>query len=125
MRKVIDWFIVLVCAALPLYVVRFKILGVPTTFLEILILVLFLLWFFEKGLRTKKWLKLLNFGEYTIPVILFITTAAVSTVLSFDQNGGLGIFRAFFLEPILLFLIILERVQNGGGRRVFFGKFLA
>ena len=125
MRKVIDWFIVLVCAALPLYVVRFKILGVPTTFLEILILVLFLLWFFEKGLRTKKWLKLLNFGEYTIPVILFITTAAVSTVLSFDQNGGLGIFRAFFLEPILLFLIILERVQNGSGKYVLFGLVLA
>ena len=121
MSKFVDGFLFLVCATLPLYVARFKIFAIPTTFLEISILILFLIWFFEKGFRTRKWLSFLNFDEYLIPIILFVVVAIISTFLSFDQNGALGILRAYFLEPVLLFLVAHDRVKAGSGGYLFWG----
>lgn len=125
MRSIVNWLVFLVCAALPLYVIRFKIFGIPSTFLEILILILFLTWFLERGMKMKKWFKLFDIDDFSIPVVFLLMIAAISVVLSFDKNGGLGIFRAYFLEPVLLFLVVLERVRHGDGKYAFAGLALA
>ena len=42
--KRLDWSMMLILAGLPLYLVRFKVLGVPLTMLEAMILIIFFVW---------------------------------------------------------------------------------
>lgn len=119
--RISNWLLFLTCSLLPLYVVRFEIFGIPTTLLEVLILALFVVWFFEKGLITRRWSGLFKLNNFFYPTLFFLAVAVIEAFLSVDQTGGLGILKAYFIEPILLFVVVAEKIKSGSGKVAFFG----
>ena len=100
-----KYLIGLIALALPTYLIRFDIFGVPSTLLEIIIYLVFLYGLFSLGyshlLKTKKTIWLL------IGVLLLAALASV--FISPLKTTALGQFKAFFVDPILghrFFLLI-------------------
>lgn len=102
-------FLSLTILLAPLYVIRFKIGSYHSTLLEVLIGLTVMLWLFEK-IRARN-LKL-RASIFQLPIILFLFAAAISVVVSPDKRAALGIFKAYFVEPILVFLIIKDVVRS-------------
>lgn len=110
--KRLDWALLLLIAALPTYLIRFKVLGLPFTVLEAMILISFLVWLIKDFLpRGKKIFSRLS-GRVLYPfsweiiLVLIISWSAV-WVAGFDASA-LGIWKAYFFEPILLFILIFN-----------------
>ena len=111
----LDWAIMTAIFLLPSYLVRFKILGYPTTCLEIMILEIVLVWFVKnwQGLmkkvganwRAKKIKQPYPFA-WEIVALLIISVAAVG-VSNFGLSA-LGVWRAYFIEPLLFYLVALN-----------------
>ncbi len=102
-------FLFLTILLAPLYVVRFKIGPYPSTLLEVLIGLTVLFWVVEK-LRSRSFD--LRFTICDLPLVLFLLAAAISVIVSPDKRGGLGIFKAYFVEPILIYLVIKDVVKS-------------
>jgi hypothetical protein len=103
----LNWAVLLLLAALPAYLIRFQIFGIPATLLEAMILIAFGVWFFKNFLsQIKPWLK--NWGKQTKypflwEIVLMIVISYVAASLTFFNNGSLsalGIWKAYFVEPI-------------------------
>lgn len=96
----------------PLYILRWKVFFVPTTLLEILILVTVLVTaveFFKSGGSLEK-LK----SRYSYLILFFCLAAFVACFFSNDVLGGLGIFRAYFIEPVLFFYCLVYSSRKYG-----------
>lgn len=112
----------------PLYVVRFENWGLPTTLLEVLMIVTMavsvseFLWlhhqksFKEIGTFLLQRFRSLKFGWLGI---LFLAAALISVFISQDKLGAFGIFKAYFLEPVGIYLVVVlflrhrrRRLQN-------------
>lgn len=95
---------------LPLYIIRFNFYNIPFTLLEISLL-------FSVSLTTiyciKNKVSINNFKTFfDLPILFFLLAAFLSLFVTPDIKGGLGIFKAYFVEPVLLFysLIFVGRV---------------
>lgn len=96
---------------LPSYFIRFNIGPLPTTLLEVSFLALFSVWLvkfakedfveIKNFCREKKWL--------SIAVVLFFIFSLGGIIASPEIIKSLGIWRAYFLEPILFFVILIGR----------------
>ncbi len=129
-----DWAVMLVIAGLPLYLVRFKIL-VPLTLLEAMILIAFFCWFVFK---TKFWDFL--HGKYSvkdflmnspwrkggsaegrrkypfgIEIILLLIVSLFAASLPHFSAASLGLWKAYFFEPALLYVLILNILPGKNG----------
>jgi len=106
-RLAVGFFIIL----LPTYLIRFQIGPLPTTLLEIIFLALFLTWLIKYVKNDIK--NIISFliphSSFLIPLIIFFLSSIIAIFISGDLISALGIWRAYFLEPILLFLILLGR----------------
>ena len=94
---------------LPSYFIRFQIGPLPTTLLELCFIILAILWFFKQGgykFRDK------NLKTWLIPIILFLLTATISIFVSPDKIGALGIWKAYFIEPVFFFFIIISTLKT-------------
>jgi len=111
------WGVGAVIVLLPSYLWRFNILGIPTTFLELLIVSLFIVWL----LKEKKY-KAINFSlqktfdnqvskalRYLLGLWLL---AAILALLTNFSYASLGLWRAYFLEPLMFFLIFVYTVKD-------------
>src|SRR3990167_10208434 len=99
---------------LPLYVIRFKIFGFPSTLLEAFILLTFLTWvivFFRKIRGKIEYLKKI-FDPILPQTILFSTTALIAAIYSRDFPHSLGIYRAYILEPIIFYLFVASFLRK-------------
>ena len=99
---------------LPLYVIRFKIFGFPSTLLEAFILLTFLTWvivFFRKIRGKIEYLKKI-FDPILPQTILFSTTALIAAIYSRDFPHSLGIYRAYILEPIIFYLVVASFLRK-------------
>src|SRR3989339_503226 len=92
----------------PLYVVRLTLYGLPTTLLEIILLTMFAVWFWQRRSI------ILPDSSLSWPIVVLILGVAIGTIISPDQLGVLGILKAYFLEPILFFYLLTDvRKQKG------------
>lgn len=96
---------VIVCAVLmPLYVVRFRFGPLPTTLLEVAILITVAVYavtvLFGEGPRPGR-------TPYEIPIALFLVAGVIGIFVAPDHRGALGIFRAYLVEPIAVFYIAI------------------
>jgi len=150
--KNIKHGIYVVIFLMPLYLVRFLIFGIPSTVLEMMIYILFLVWIlngvhslflchFEpvrvRNLRmlvckkkvhiktvfrylslcqlvdhfkmTKKenFLNILNIG-----IILLFLGLAISTFNSTDLRTSLGVFKGWFFDPFLFFIVFVSVIKK-------------
>lgn len=100
-----KYLIALIGVALPAYLIRFSILGIPTTALEILIYIVFII-----GLiNIKKAAKIPR--TYLWPIILLLIAALISVFVSPDKRVALGEFKAFFIDPILVFWLVVSYIK--------------
>ena len=125
------WMLYATVAGMPLYVVRWRYAGLPTTLLETLILVTVALYVVARwreaavrgtssatlsptlspagrgGIRFRP-LK----SAYDIPIVLLLVAGAVSVVVAADHRAALGLYRAYFLEPVAIFYVAIDLLQT-------------
>ena len=108
--KKINWAVALVIFGLPTYLIRFSIFGLPMTLLEVMILLLFSVWAVKVGWQNPSLSALdprksaVALSNYKWWILIFLFFATVSVFVSPDRMAALGIWKAYFIEPIL-FLI--------------------
>ncbi|MGA2667107.1 MAG: O-antigen ligase family protein [Patescibacteria group bacterium] len=98
-------FIVLI---LPAYLIRFSIGPVPTTLLEIIIYVVFLIGLWQAwkvGFKKIPWLAWL-------PAVLLLIAAIISTLVSPLKHEALGELKAFFIDPMMVVWLIFQFVKK-------------
>lgn len=106
------WFLVLLIIALPAYLVRFDVVGIPTTAFEVLLYIVVLFQIFSRPLsETVENLKKVV-GKYGLPILLFVVGAAIGVFMSPDRREALGLFKAYIFDPILLFGLIITVVKT-------------
>ena len=102
--------LIVTIGALPLYVVRWHYGPLPTTLLETLILIslgLYVVAKWREGgiphpIRT----------PLDIPILLLIAAASISVFIPPDTRAALGLYRAFFIEPVLIFYIAADLLRG-------------
>lgn len=102
------WTIALLSAlpfALPLYLVRLTFGPLPTTLLELYLGVISLVFLFEGRTQAivNGWK---NLGHFRFPLIAWFVTTLIAVVVSPNTVTGLGLWRAYVLEPIGIFFIL-------------------
>ena len=139
--KKIDLALGIVILTLPFYLIRLEILSIPTTVLELMIYVVFLVWIIKKikeqrtksketfgfvilnlfqNLFTFRFIKRVRrifsnrsrnkFGMI-FPIFLILLGCVISIIISPNKQAGLGILKGWFIDPLLLFLIISDVVK--------------
>lgn len=113
--KKFDLAVLIVVASVPLYVVRWSIGNLPTTLLEILIIILFIVWLAKNYQSILTRLKY-NFNQGKIKkrypfdweLISWLIIGLTSAMLAGLTFKDLGLWRAYFFEPALLFIIFVN-----------------
>jgi len=94
---------------LPTYLIRFNIGSLPTTLLEIMIWIILIVWILKyRGsiiLNLKS--SILNHKLLFIASAIFLTATTISIFTSVDIRSAAGEWKAFYVEPILVFIILV------------------
>ena len=93
-------------AASPAYVIRPHLGPLPTTALELLLAPAILL-----GLYAF-WAELPWRNPFTWPALLFLAAATLDTVFGPDRRAALGLWKAYFVEPMLAGLVIAAMARS-------------
>ncbi len=104
------YFLSLILALLPSYLIRFKLFGLPTTILEIMIVVFLLLTLLR--FKFNDFNKIKTLGRINYAIAAFVLAGAISTLIAPDQMRGLGQLKAFIIEPVLMFYAIILTVNK-------------
>ncbi len=111
---------------------RFVIFGVSTTVLELMIYALFIIWLFSRFIQNTEYLPRRQTGEIQaakplfVPIILILVGVTLATIFSSDLRTSAGAWKAWFVDPILLFIILVSVIKNTEQvKRVLFSLFLS
>jgi putative inorganic carbon (hco3(-)) transporter len=102
------WSLAVTVAATPYYVWRFKLI-VPTTVLEVLVLITICLYVAAR-VQARDWR--VPRSPVEIPAALLLIAGLIGVVVSPDHVGALGIYRAYFIEPIALFYVAIDLMRT-------------
>ncbi len=101
---------------LPTYLIRFSIGSLPTTLLETMIGIIIIVWLikYHGQIIDKIRNKISQNYNYTLifAITLFLIAATISVFTSTNLQAAAGEWKAFYLEPILLFLILITTIEN-------------
>jgi putative inorganic carbon (HCO3(-)) transporter len=111
----LNYLIAIIALALPSYLIRFSIWGLPTTLLEILIYLGFICGLLNLKKAQKVSLK------FWIPVGLMLAAALISVFISPLKSAALGQFKAIFLDPIIVAWLMLAYLKKEDFPLVFSG----
>lgn len=109
--------IALILLLLPTYLIRFTIFNIPSTFLEILIYIVFLYGLYRV---TKDGFRPIP-AKIFLPVGLLIIALIISTIISPDKRIALGEFKGFFIDPILVGWLIYQNIKEKDIPKLFCG----
>jgi len=117
----LDWSVMLFLFALPAYQVRFSLAGIPMTLLEAMILISFGVWFFknwkiilekikDKITTRHSALGFRHFSRYPFDteIILLLIIAFISIASAGFTDAAFGVFKAYFFEPVLVYILIFN-----------------
>ncbi len=93
---------------LPTYLLRFQVLGIPFTLLEAQILILF-------GVFVINRIKVrqpISFSNYKWLMLAFVIIGTVAVYFSPERTAALGLWKAFIIEPILFFLVLINSIKE-------------
>ncbi|MFH0955991.1 MAG: O-antigen ligase family protein [Candidatus Falkowbacteria bacterium] len=121
----LDLAVMFLIAAMPTYLIRFSVLGLPATLLEAMIWAVFLVWaiknfsrvknnFLENFKKENRKIKIRYPFDWEIVLLLIVALAAAS-VAGFSSSS-LGIFKAYFFEPALFFIVVFNVMNGEKGR---------
>lgn len=113
------WGLILIAAFLPAYLIRFQVFGVPGTVLEGMIIITLLIWLIKNRKNLKSFPirvgTIFNFhwkSPWLWAIILFLAAATISALISPHPLAAWGIWKAYFIEPILFFVVLISTVKN-------------
>ncbi len=93
---------------LPTYLLRLTIFGIPTTFLELILLGTFIGFLY----RLIKYRPDIKFYNYIFPIIVFLVAAIISTKISNHSIQAIGILKAYILEPLMFFIVFINTFKS-------------
>ncbi len=105
------WGLAFLPILVPAYLVRFKIGPLPTTALEVILLVFFVLFTVANG-KAGWVLGARRLGAFRIPVLVWCLASFAAALWAPDAFQGLGLWRAYVLEPVLLFFVFAHEFQD-------------
>ena len=105
-----DWGVAAIIVLLPSYLIRFKVMGFPSTLLEMMILLLFVAWLAKRLVFPQS--EKINFSQFWWLGLLFLLSAVLAIFISPDLRAALGIFKAYFLEPLVFFFIFVNVIRS-------------
>ncbi len=109
MDKLVRGMTFLFLALLPSYVLRFELFGFPTTFLEIFFLILGMSWF---AARLHDRGSFLFLKTWWLPLALLFAAATIGLFVSPEPIAAVGIWKAYFVEPMLFFVILRTSLRD-------------
>jgi len=98
-----KYLIGLIALALPTYLIRFNILGVPTTLLEIIIYLVFIYGIIN--IAYCQWLEVRR--RVWLPVAILLLGLVLATYIAPDKFEAIGQVKAFFIDPLMVFLLMI------------------
>ena len=120
-KKNLQLAILFIIALLPSYLIRSSIFNIPFTLLELMILSCFIIWLLfhtrflniilGKERNAKKKNKKVRY-PFDIEIIVILIVALMAVFTAKFSNSSLGILKAYFLEPILFFILIINNFQK-------------
>jgi O-antigen ligase len=112
------WCLVLTCVLLPSYNVRWHVGPIPTDLLEVALLVTVAAYAVEcrRAGTLPGWR-----SPYTLPAALFLLAGVISVAASPVHREALGLFRAYVVEPLLLFLVVVGTLRSEERARIVLG----
>ncbi len=105
------WALLATIAGLPTYVLRWHYGPFPTTLLETLIVVTVASYVVARW--RDGWRRPVS-TKYDIPIVLLLIAGAVSVLVARDHRGALGLYRAFFVEPVAIFYVATDLWRRPG-----------
>lgn len=101
----------------PLYIIRWSYFGVlPTTVLELLLWLTILVWLIIKfRKRDFSWPRTV----FDLPILLLLFAATVSLFITPDLRGGLGVWKAYFVEPTLFYYLVVDFARSSDNKILF------
>lgn len=100
------WAFLLFVAFLPAYLIRFPLAGIPTTALEVMFGILAVAWFLK---RVKRLIDIKGWGAL---LLLWLGVATLQMFVSPDFRAAAGVWKAYFIEPVLLFLMACDFLRT-------------
>jgi len=101
---------------LPTYVVRAKIGPIPTTGLELAVIATLVAW-----MANRKWAGLkeawITFGGWRLAAGGWLLAGLAAVIVAPDHVAALGLYRAYFIEPILLFFMGFDVIRSQKDRK--------
>ena len=115
LRRHLWWAVAFLPILAPAYLVRFKLGPLPTTVLEMILIAVFAL--FTVAFGWKGWVSAVrSLGVFRWPIFLFAVASFVAAFWSPDMIQGIGLWRAYILEPVLLLLVLMHEFQDAHRR---------
>lgn len=105
-RKAFFLFI----AFLPAYLIRLQASGLPTTALELMFVILFAAWMLKRERR------LIDIKDWGWLLLAWLAVATVSLFVSPVFRSAAGVWKAYFVEPILFFLLASDLLRTQAER---------
>jgi hypothetical protein len=96
----------LFCGLLPAYLIRFTVAGLPTTALEALFAILFIAWL----LRRQK--RFVDISGWRLLLLAWVVVATVAVFVSPDIRSAAGVWKAYFIEPVLFFIMANDLLRS-------------
>ncbi len=93
---------------LPSYLIRLKILGIPLTFLELMILFLVIISIVKGWIDYKR----IYNDVFFWPIIVIILVATLAAIISPAGAKAWGAWKAYFIEPILFYWLMLSLIKS-------------
>jgi len=106
--KRLDIALGLIALSLFSYLIRFKILSIPFTFLEMMILILFAVWLIKYLVKKEK----IYLSSFFWPAMFLLLVGLSAVFVSPDTRAALGIYKAYFIEPVLYFLVFINVIKD-------------
>ncbi len=110
----LDHGLYLLAAGLPTYLLRFSIGPIPMTLLEVLVLIFIVL-----SLRAERGNLMGLLRRFTprndrfiAPICLLLMAATIGVLVAPDKLSALGIWKAYFVEPILVFIVATDLLRK-------------
>ncbi len=116
--KNLEHGVLLTIALLPTYLLRANIFGFPTTLLELMLGIVIMVWVFQNITRLKSKFKLKK--QWALPILLLLVAASISIFVAPEKTAALGIYKAYFIEPILFFFILLDYLKQESSKNKVF-----
>lgn len=105
--------LILLFFLLPSYMIRFQIGPIPTTLLEIMLLIIAAIWLIKYQKNIQYLISnIKSHKSLFIATTLFIFASTISIFTSVNIRAALGEWKAFYVEPIILFVIIITTLKE-------------